>query len=208
MTKYIKISDLIREQYSKEVIDELLGEVLEITLSAKQDYPDFLNWFLKKQVPGVYGGNRDIILAIKKDEIIGVACVKNDGEKKICSLYVKPDRRRNKEGILLVEKTFEVLDTTTPLITMPISKVEDFLPMIHKYDWILSNEIDDCYKENTTELIFNDVMGPLSCDSLGAVLDKIYTKKKDKHIIYYKYRFLSQLSLFQRLIWWKSVNEK
>lgn len=82
MTTYIKISDLIRDKYPKEIIDELLGEVLEITISAKQDYPDFLNWFLKKQVPGVYGGNRDIILAIKKDEIIGVACVKNDGKKR------------------------------------------------------------------------------------------------------------------------------
>lgn len=45
MTKYIKISDLIREQYPKEVIGELLGEVLEITISAKQDYPDFLIGF-------------------------------------------------------------------------------------------------------------------------------------------------------------------
>lgn len=208
MTQYFKISDLIRGQYPKEIIDELLGEVLEITMTAKQDYPNFLNWFLEKQVPGVYCGNRDIILAIKKDEIIGVACVKKDDERKICSLYIKPHRRRNKEGILLVEKTFAFLETTTPLITMPISKVEDFLPMIQKYGWILSNEIDDCYKENTTELIFNDPMGPLSCDSLGAVLDKIYTKKKEKHIIYYKYRFLSQLSSFKHFILWKSVNEK
>lgn len=183
MTTYMKISDLIKENYPKELINHLIADILEVTKKAQIDYPDYQNWFLNKQVPGVYKNTRDIIVAMKNGKIIGVANLKKDDEKKICTLYIKPKFQKRKEGILLVEKSIDFLETSKPIITMPITKVKSFYPIIERFGWILSDEIDDCYKENTKELIFNSTLEPISItDSIPTVLEKIYQKKRNPNI--------------------------
>lgn len=201
MTTYVSVLELIRDHYPQEIIDHLIADVLEMTLAAKKDYPEFATWFMEKHVPGLYNGTRDIVLAISKNEIIGIANLKNDGEKKICTLYIKPLRRRKKEGLLLVERSFDFLGTETPLITMPISKVKDFFPIIKKYGWSLDDKIEDCYKDNTTELIFNQSLEPLSIhDSLPDTLEKIYLKK-NPNILHFRWR----ISIVARLYHLKSI---
>ncbi len=190
MTNYVYFSNLIKKGLPQEFINRLLIEVLEITLPAKTDYPGYETWFLEKFVPGLFNGTRDIVLAIKNGKIIGVANLKKDAhEKKICTLYIKPKYQKRKEGILLVERSFDFLETTKPLITMPISKAKDFLPIIQKYNWNLSEKIDSYYKENVQELIFNSETSPLTItDSLPEVLEKIYRRKWNSNMLKLKYR--------------------
>lgn len=178
MTTYIKLSELIKQNYPKEIIGKLIAEILKTTLPAKKDYPDYEKWFLEKHIPGCYQGTRDTIIAIKKGTIVGIANLKNDTEQKICTLYIKPGFRRKKEGINLVEQTFEFLNTNKPIITMPITKIKQFYSIIEKYDWNLTESIDDCYKENTTELIFNDPKKESINEPLITTLEKIIIKKK------------------------------
>lgn len=185
--KYLCVSSMLKENYPKETIDNLLNKILVVTLSAKNDYPDYANWFNEKQVSGIYDGTRDVIVALYGDEIIGVSSIKNDvDEKKICTLYIKDKYRKNKTGIFLVEKSIDILGTDKPLITMPISTLPEFKNIIKKYNWTLSDNIKDCYKENTDELVFNGYIENSkehSPNNLSESLCKIYTRNKNINII-------------------------
>lgn len=170
--EYISIKNLIKDKYPIEYISSLLNQVLNITLPTKKDYPDYEFWFWDKQVAGIYDGNRDIIIALFNNKLVGISSIKRDkNEDKICTLYVENNFRKNKIGIDLVEKSIELLDNTRPLLTMPLNKINQYKKIINKYNWILTDSIDDYYKKNTTELIFN---GELKGEAIN--LNKILVK--------------------------------
>ena len=57
------LNNLIKQNYPYEVIKKLIDEVLLISMQVKYDYPDYKNWFLSKQVTGLYDNTRNIIIA-------------------------------------------------------------------------------------------------------------------------------------------------
>lgn len=87
--KYYSLKELINKNTPIEIIDKIIMEILKVTLPVKEDYPEYKNWFLNKQVKGI-SLDRDIIFAVYNNEIVGVSSIKGDSiEKKICTLYVK-----------------------------------------------------------------------------------------------------------------------
>lgn len=97
MTTIISISNLITQNYPKYIINNLLKETIQFTQPLKTYYPNYEEWFLQKQIPGLYQGTRDIFLSIDQNKIIGIANVKNEEEKKICTLYITPSYQRKKK---------------------------------------------------------------------------------------------------------------
>lgn len=154
---YYKLSEYIK--YNMD-INPTINEIIRITVSAKETYPNYMNWFINKHIPGIYSGDRDTIVATYEDEIVGVANIKKGKEKKICTLYFKPNFRGNKFGIELTEKATEALEDDKPLITMPISSIKQFKSIIKKYDWQVTDCVNDLYKENTQEIILNGIIIP------------------------------------------------
>ena len=59
-----------------------LKNAFEIISNLDNSYPNFYDWYWNKVVPGIWTGNDEVVLAYKKDEIIGVSILKNSGEKK------------------------------------------------------------------------------------------------------------------------------
>ena len=47
----------------------MLQQILVLSMQVKQDYPDYRNWFLNTQVPGLYDNTRNIIIAHIKKEL-------------------------------------------------------------------------------------------------------------------------------------------
>lgn len=150
--QYFKLSQLIKDGID---INPIIDKILLLTISAKKSYPEYTTWFLNKHIPGIYLGTRDTIIAVDHNNIVGISNIKNDNEKKICTLYFRPEYRYKRIGKILVDKSIEALESRTPLITIPSSSIYEFKNIIRRYNWSLTDCIDDCYLKGESELIFN-----------------------------------------------------
>lgn len=150
------IEELIQQNYPLEVIEKLLNDVLILSMQVKNDYPDYRNWYQTIQVPGIYDGTRNIIIAHIKDRIVGfVSLKKTADEKKICTFYVEKSFRRNQIGSLLATKAVDYLEEEKPLITIPMDKLHEFTRIAEKYGWEISEIKENLYRTTTPEVIVN-----------------------------------------------------
>ena len=181
MIKYYSLSKLLQEGCD---IESIINEILLVTISAKTTYPEYTKWFLEKHIPGIYLGTRDTIIAVHNNKIVGVSNIKRDKENKLCTVYFDPKYRRQKLGITLVDKSIELIGDSKPLITMPSSYLPQFKNIIKRYDWQLTDCIDGCYQEDTSELVFNGEVsqGNKSLSNEERIL-LTYKHTKDKNIL-------------------------
>ena len=59
---------------------------------------------------------------------------------------------------MLIEKSMDWLGTTKPLVTLTDYKYEMFKAIIDKYNWELTEVVNDLYKVNSKELCFNGTL--------------------------------------------------
>lgn len=150
------LEELIKQNYPIEVVENLIHQVLTLSMQVKTEYPEYKNWFLTTQAPGIYDGTRNIIIAHIKDRIVGFVSLKKTAEeKKICTFYVEKKFRKNKIGTILVEKAIEYLGTEKPLITIPLNKLNEFTRIGEKYNWEISDIKENLYRLNNPEVIVN-----------------------------------------------------
>ncbi|MBQ7466476.1 MAG: GNAT family N-acetyltransferase, partial [Clostridia bacterium] len=137
--KVVSIKELLLKGYNEKDLRKICDDLYNITDFISEDYPKYNTWFYKKHLPAVFEDNsgRDIIFAYDEDKnIYGTAFIKEDSEeKKICTLFVKPEARGLGVGTLLVEKSMEILKTTKPMITLADYKLPMFEGLIKKYGW-------------------------------------------------------------------------
>ena len=149
------IQELISQNYPIEYIRKLLNDILILSMEVKDDYPDYRQWFQTVQIPGIYNGTRNIIIAHLNDKIVGFVSLKKTEEKKICTFYVEKNFRRNKIGALLAEKAIAYLEEEKPLITIPMDKLHEFTKIAVKYNWEVSEIKENLYRVTTPEVIVN-----------------------------------------------------
>ena len=181
MINYYSLSKLVKEGID---IEPIINEILLVTISAKTTYPEYTKWFIEKHIPGIYLGTRDTIIAVHNNKIVGVSNIKRDKENKLCTVYFDPKYRKQRLGITLVDKSIELIGDSKPLITMPSSYLPQFKNIIKRYDWQLTDCIDGCYQEDTSELVFNGEVsqGNKSLSNEERIL-LTYKHTKDKNIL-------------------------
>lgn len=178
------ISELINQGYPLEVLQKILNDILVISMQVKKDYPDYRNWFINTQIPGVYDGTRNIIVAHIKDRIVGfVSMKKTPSEKKICTFYVEKNYRRNQIGTILVEKAVEYLEETKPLITIPMNKLNEFIKIGNRFNWEITDIKENLYRTTTPEVIVNGVLEEKNSVVLPSKsIEKVYRIYKIEYI--------------------------
>ena len=149
------IQELLKEGYSAEYISNILTNILILSMKVKDDYPDYKQWFQTIQIPGIYDGTRNIIVAHINNKIVGFVSLKKTTEKKICTFYVEKNYRKNKIGSLLAEKAISYLEEEKPLITIPMDKLQDFIKIASKYNWEVTEIKENLYRTSTPEVIVN-----------------------------------------------------
>lgn len=149
------IQELLKQGYSVEYINKILNKILILSMQVKDDYPDYRQWFQTVQIPGIYDGTRNIIVAHINDKIVGFVSLKKTDEKKICTFYVEKNYRKNKIGALLAEKAINYLEEEKPLITIPMDKLHEFIKIASKYNWKVTEIKENLYRTTTPEVIVN-----------------------------------------------------
>ena len=178
------ISELINLGYPLEVLQKILNDILVISMQVKKDYPDYRNWFINTQIPGVYDGTRNIIVAHIKDRIVGfVSLKKTPSEKKICTFYVEKNYRRNQIGTILVEKAVEYLEEKKPWIKIPMNKLNEFIKIGNRFNWEITDIKENLYRTTTPEVIVNGVLEEKNSAVLPSKsIEKVYRIYKIEYI--------------------------
>lgn len=191
------IQELLKQGYSVEYINKILNKILILSMQVKDDYPDYRQWFQTVQIPGIYDGTRNIIVAHINDKIVGFVSLKKTDEKKICTFYVEKNYRKNKIGALLAEKAINYLEEEKPLITIPMDKLHEFIKIASKYNWKVTEIKENLYRTTTPEVIVNG-----SINSTQTILqDNEKTLKK-------VYRIYKMITLKKKILYIISFPQK
>lgn len=141
----------------------IIGKILD---GLEKDYPNILEWYNKKVIPGLETGEREIILACKfykmkahekiHFEVLGyVILKKTPNEKKICTFRVDPKYQHIGIGKRLMEASFSFLETRKPMITISEDNVKSFEPLLKRYNFKLVEKIENLYVQGKIEYVYN-----------------------------------------------------
>ena len=151
----------LKDYLNKDEFLYLAYKIYNLTSSISNYYQNYEIWYWTKQIPRINSEKRNILFIRNpnnKNEIIAISCLKKDEkERKICTLYVKDEYRNQGFGSLIIEESFKWLETTKPLITIPEYKLNEFIPIIEKYHWNLTEIIEGLYHPVYKELFFNNI---------------------------------------------------
>lgn len=119
-------------------------------------YPDLRKWFDEKVVFGLMNKKR-IIYTVENEinEIIGILILKNDIEKKICTLYVNEKYRGLNIGNTLFLISFIELKDKFPVFSVSSEVIQYYNVFIEKYKFVLYKVYKDCYKKGNDEYVYN-----------------------------------------------------
>lgn len=144
----VKLKDKDKEGFYSGYLPEINYNYSEDFL---RSYPMFFTW-LELKVKDNKG--KEILFLRDKQISVGFSIVKYS-EKKICSFYILPYFRNKHYSSLLMEECFKELNTNFPLITVSELVKDDFINLFSKYRFNLITELDNLYRENSVEYIFN-----------------------------------------------------
>jgi GNAT superfamily N-acetyltransferase len=123
-------------------------------------YPGFRYWFDNKVQPGIGAGTRYLDVIEYDGRLAGIVIAKNeDGEKKLCTIWVHPDFRGRGVGIRLIRAACLWLGTNRPLASVseanhvPVGKLLRKLGFLHTSNKInpKTGLIEHFYNEKNKE---------------------------------------------------------
>lgn len=132
-----------------------LNNIFNYLSKLENEYPNFDKWFHHKVIPGIKVGLREILIAEINGEIAGLAIIKDEEEKKICTLRVSPEYRRMGIGSHLLDLSMEELHTNKPLITVSEIHIEEFKKLLFSKSFRTTEIHVDKYKKGVSEIVFN-----------------------------------------------------
>lgn len=160
---YRKTPKLIAKQMKEITQKIIIGKILD---GLEKNYPNILEWYNNKVLPGLETGEREIILACRVSkfkvdnkislEILGYVILKKTlTEKKICTFRVEEKYQCIGIGKKLMEASFDFLETRKPMITISEDNVKSFENLLKKYNFKLVEKIENLYVKGKTEYIYN-----------------------------------------------------
>lgn len=131
-------------------INNILNEVKKIM---EIEYPEYVNWFNEKVIPGLYIKERNIILIFKKNILIGfVNLKKTKKERKMSNLYIMKNLFYNKYFNRLTNLSMEWLETKEPTLIISDNELDKYAGNILEKKWDATRIIKD---KNSVYYVFN-----------------------------------------------------
>jgi predicted GNAT family N-acyltransferase len=144
------------------------NELYSLLQVSKVWYPEIFRWYFQKFVPGLGNDSRQILIYKADNQVAGIALLKNEAtEKKICTFMVKGKYRNNGIGKTLFSRCIEILGTDKPMITVPAERLSYFSNLFKYYEFELSQVLENYYRSNSVEYVFNGYLDIKTIDSYG-----------------------------------------
>lgn len=143
---------------------DLIGcahDVWPVLRSLEAVYPGFGRWYWDKVVPGLATGERGLFLIGPASSPKALAIAKRDsGERKVCTLWVKPSERSRGLGRRLLEEAVDWVGVDRPLFTVPQERYAELLPLTQKLGFRETARVESLYRPGIVEHIFNGSQTP------------------------------------------------
>ena len=116
-------------------------------------YPNFVDWFDNKLIPGIFIGQRNIVFISKGNKIISFAnLTKKTREKKITNIYISSYFKHRQFFDVLVDKSLDWLETDKPVVIIPRNDLPMCFDGIYDRKWVLTDKTkNDDYILNRKE---------------------------------------------------------
>ena len=135
---------------------KLYQDILNLTLSIQENYPDYQKWYKDVFLEGLKKGGRGIVTASDKGILLGVALFKNTpSEKKLCTLFVHPEFRKKGIATRLIKTVITELGEK-PFVSVSDRNLPKVRSLFQKMGFHLSARIKGVYFPEKTEYYFND----------------------------------------------------
>ena len=144
---------------NEDIAPILIHNIVNYLKDMSLYYPDFIIWIDNKVIPGIYTGERVILLEYRQELLAGIAILKDTTEeKKLCCLRVLPQYEGSGIGLKLFERAFEELKTRSPLLSVGQENTDKFKKLFDYYGFTLEEKYIDYYRPHNTEFSFNGVL--------------------------------------------------
>lgn len=146
-------------------------QILWLTDEITKTYAGHPKWVNDVFLKGLYAGKtRGYVFAVAPDSkqwievsgqkvgtLAGCSLLKNTPEeKKICCLFVNPNHRKQGIASQLIERSFVLLDTDKPLMTVAENNLDQLRALISRYGFELTSVKDSVYKPGVKEYYYNE----------------------------------------------------
>lgn len=136
-----------------------MADVVSHVSILRDCYPEFDLWLEGKVVPGLFSGDRAMLVEYRRGQLAGFAIVKDDGiEKKLCCLRVLDGFQNTGLGLRLFDRAFDELNTEKPLLSVAEERLEAFQKIFDYYGFEFSQEYRGRYRVGRTEYAFNGIL--------------------------------------------------
>lgn len=150
----IEIIKSIREPNENSISQ--INEIYSELCGAEKYYPNFQEWFFCKVLPDVAHGQRALISEIRDGKIAGLSILKLSEEKKLSTLKVSNGHLNKGIGLKLFEKSFQILETEKPFLTVSEEKFVEFSKIFDYYGFQLTSVHEDLYRQGKKEFFYNE----------------------------------------------------
>ena len=138
----------------------LLAELTRSLSVVSLCYPAFDMWLSGRVMPGLYSGDRRLLVEARNGVLAGIAIVKDDGlEKKLCCLRVMPKFQGTGLGLRLFDRAFESLRTEKPLLSVSEEQKPRFERLFEYYGFSVEGVAIGYYRPKKLEYSVNGLIG-------------------------------------------------
>lgn len=144
----------------------LLDEALKITSDdaafLSSSYPRFDEWFASKVIPGIYAGERTLLIELRDSAAVGLLILKHtDDEKKLCTLRIRPHYESKGLGVRMFQTAFELLETERPLLSISKPSISKFERLFNYFGFEQEAMYQGRYMPNVNEFAYNGLLEPV-----------------------------------------------
>ncbi|MFH1987998.1 MAG: GNAT family N-acetyltransferase [Pseudomonadota bacterium] len=101
------------------LLNEAINVISQDAEFLRSSYPLFDQWFAQKVLPGIYTGERTLLIEKRASLAVAYMILKHtDTERKLCTLRVRPNYESKGLGVRLFQTAFELLGTERPLLSV------------------------------------------------------------------------------------------
>jgi GNAT superfamily N-acetyltransferase len=125
----------------------------------RSSYPQFDLWFASKVLPGIYAGERTVLIEERGFSPVGLLILKHTAvERKLCTLRVRPHFESKGLGVRLFETAFELLGTERPLLSVSQPVEPKFQRLFTYFGFAKEAVYQGRYLPMVNELAYNGVL--------------------------------------------------
>lgn len=148
------LSSMIGNENYPSLVNEIYNSLFDL----RYEYANFRSWYFNKVIPQIESGERDIFVTMSKNNIAGVLIVKDEIEKKICTLRVSPYYQKQGLGKVLFEKAFDKLQIEKPIITVSQKRYRQFSKILEYYGFEFACTAIHYYSYGSVEHCYNGIL--------------------------------------------------